>query len=86
MPAESRKRIFWKPDQWEKVAKRSFLIRKDPLFNGTDIEAVRMAQREMLHPSLHRRLISMQEVTGGKFDLLEMWRKLNQQGYGNDTG
>jgi hypothetical protein len=86
MTETTRRRVFWKPDQWQLVGKRSFLIRKDPLFNGTDIEAVRIAQREVLPADKQRPLISMQEVCTDRYDIREMWKELMKQGYGSDQG
>lgn len=80
MTDKVKKRIFWKPEQWQQVAKRSFVIKKDPLFQGSDIEAVRIAQREMLPAASQRPLISMQEVAPIK----EMWEGLHASGYAQD--
>lgn len=77
MTNEAKKRIFWKPEQWQLVAKRSYIIKKDPLFQGSDIEAVRVAQREVLPANLQRPLLSMQEV----IKLRDMWEELRAQGY-----
>ena len=76
------KRITWKPDQWLAVAQRSFSLLRDPMFNGSKIEAVRQAQRAVLPPELHRGLISMQEVTP---KIPELWGKLHDQGYVEDV-
>lgn len=80
--SEAKKRIFWKPDQWQAVAKRSYIIRKDALFKGSDVEAVRIAQREVLPVELHRNLISMAEVAR----IPGMWDELRTQGYAQDQG
>jgi hypothetical protein len=82
MTNEVKKRIFWKSDQWTKVAKRSYVIKKDPLFQGSDIEAVRTAQREVLPAEIHRPLLSMQEVSRIK----DMWEDLRANGYAQDQG
>jgi hypothetical protein len=77
---EAKKRIFWKSEHWQAVAKRSYIIRKDPLFKGSDVEAVRIAQREVLPAELHRNLISMAEVAR----IPGMWDELRAQGYAQD--
>jgi hypothetical protein len=73
----TKKKIVWEPPQLAVVAKRSYLIRNDPLFLGTDVEAVRRAQRDVLPAELHRPLRSMQEVPR----VLHLWRKLHEQSY-----
>jgi hypothetical protein len=79
------KRIVWKEEQRQKVAKRSFLILRDPIFSGSEIEAIRQAQSEVLEPALHRDLTSMQAVDGTRPWIRDMWKALDKSGFVGDT-
>jgi len=76
------KRIVWKEEQRQKVAKRSFLILRDPLFSGSEIEAVRQAQSEVLEPGIHRELLSMQAVDSW---IRGIWKALDNSGFVGDS-
>lgn len=52
------------------------------MFIGTDVEAVRQAQAQVLPAELHRRLISMKDVPR----IVYMWKELRQQLYTEQKG
>lgn len=70
-------RIFWKPAQKLLVAQRAFALLKDPLFTGSELDAVRDAQLA-LDPSLHRDITGMQAVTPW---IQTIWRELESNGF-----
>lgn len=57
-----RKKIVWDSDQLMAVARRAHSIRGQPGFSGTDLQAVRQAQEEVLPAHLQRPLKSLQEA------------------------
>jgi hypothetical protein len=71
------RKIVWQQHQLVAVGKRSYIIRNDRLFLGTDVEAVRRAQRDVLPAELHRPIRSMQEVPR----IIAIWKKLQEQNY-----
>lgn len=71
------KKIVWQQHQLVAVGKRSYIIRNDPSFMGTDVEAVRQAQRDVLPVELHRPIRSMQEVPR----IVHIWKKLQELNY-----
>jgi hypothetical protein len=78
----AKTKIVWQQHQLEAVGKRSYAIRNDPMYLGTDVEAVRKAQREVLPAELHRPIRSMQEVPR----LIHIWKKLQEQNYREEEG
>ncbi len=75
------KKIFWKPEHRLLVAQKSFLLKRDPLFVGSDLGAVRQAQQS-LPAELQRDLIHFGVVSGW---IIPLWDELAKQGYAEST-
>jgi hypothetical protein len=75
------KKIFWKPAHRLLVAQKSFLIKRDPMFTGSDLDAVRRAQ-EFLPAELHRDLGAFAMVAEW---IQPMWDELADQGYSESS-
>ncbi|WP_028219211.1 hypothetical protein [Paraburkholderia oxyphila] len=73
----TKKKIVWEHHQVIAVAKRSYIIRNRPSWAGTDVEAVRQAQKEVLPADRRRPIRSMQEVPR----VIHLWKALREQGY-----
>lgn len=71
-------RIFWKPDEIEAIAKRSYMIRKNSVSDISQLEAIRRAQEEVLPSNRLRDLTGMHQVQ----KVVDVWKTLAEQGYG----
>jgi hypothetical protein len=78
----TKRKIVWEQHELMAVARRAYNIKNDPLFRGTDTEAVRQAQREVLPSELHRPLRSMQEVPR----IIGAWREMRQPNNAGEQG
>lgn len=69
-------RIVWTKDQKIEIARRSYEIKSDPSWADSDLEAVRVAMRELIEPEKHRQLTQMQQV---EF-VLPLWKQFRHHG------
>ena len=74
-------RIFWKPDEIEAIAKRSYMIRKNSVSDISPLEAIRRAQDEVLPRNRLRDLTGMHQVQ----KVVDVWKTLAEQGYGEGS-
>lgn len=73
--------IFWKPDEIEAIAKRSYMIRKNSVTDISPLEAIRQAQREVLSQDRRRDLTGMHQVK----KVVDAWKTLAEQRYGEGS-
>jgi hypothetical protein len=72
-----QRRIFWKSDVKHAIAVRAFEIKTDSNWADTDLEAIRVAMRELVDPADWRELTQMQQA-----DFVQpIWRELVAKGH-----
>lgn len=74
-------KIFWKSDEVEAIAKRSYLIRKNSVSDMSPLDAIRQAQKEVVPPERQRELTGLRQVA----KILEFWKQLIAQKYGESS-
>jgi hypothetical protein len=83
MEQKKKGNVVWGGAQWMAVAKRSYVIKECELFTGSDLDAIRHAQNEVLPVAMHRNLTGMHVV---KRIPEKIWPELKAQGFGAEAG
>jgi hypothetical protein len=71
-------KIRWNAAEIEALAKRSYLIRKNSVSSMSPLEAIRLAQTEVIAPDRQRELVALNQVE----KIVSTWKILEAQGYG----